>query len=192
MHDYRDYHRTIVAYHGTTVATAKRLVDGGDFLPSNKTFEWLGKGIYFWEYAPKQAWWWTADLRGNARPAVVGAMIRLGNCLDLLDPANVRSLRMVYDDIIPKWEAVGRAIPRNVRDKRRLDCAILNWVYDQSDATPMPIETCRGVFVPTDKEKRVWKGSWIYQEAHLQICVREPKNILALWHVRPDGSYGKA
>ncbi len=68
---------------------------------------------------------------------------------------------------------------------------MLNWVYTQSDMAHTSIETCRGVFVPTDKAKRVWKGSWIYDEAHIQICVREQKNILALWHVRPDGSYGK-
>ena len=56
---------------------------------------------------------------------------------------------------------------------------------------PTPIDTCRGVFVPTDKAKRAWRGSWIYEEAHIQICVRNPQNILALWHVRPDGRYGK-
>lgn len=93
MFDYRDYHRTVVAFHGTTVAAANRLVNGGAFTPSSKTFEWLGTGVYFWEYAPKQAWWWTKDLRKNPKPAVVGALIRLGNCLDLLDPDNVRWLK---------------------------------------------------------------------------------------------------
>lgn len=190
MHDYRDYHRTVVGYHGTTVELADRLVNGEAFEESKKPYEWLGEGVYFWEYAPKQAWWWTRDLRKNPEPAVVGAMIRLGNCLDLLDPANVWSLREVYDDIMSKWP-VGVPVPQNVRDKRNLDCVILNSVYSQSDGTDTPIETSRGVFVPTDKAKRVWKGSWIYDEAHIQICVRPQENVLPLWHVRPDGSYGK-
>ena len=168
MYDYRDYHRTIVAYHGTTAAAADRLVDGGEFTPSSKIYEWLGKGVYFWEYAPRQAWWWTKELRRNSRPAVVGAMIRLGNCLDLLDPANVSSLKEVYDDIIPKWRSQGIPILRNVLSRRSLDRAILNWVYNQSDSTSTPIETCRGVYVPANS-RRIWPGSWIHDEAHIQI-----------------------
>jgi hypothetical protein len=191
MFDYRDYHRTVIGYHGTTAATAERLVEGGDFKASSKIYEWLGTGVYFWEYAPKQAWWWTKDLRKNSRPAVVGAMIRLGNCLDLLDPENVRWLKGVYQDMMKVWKQTGDPIPQNVRDKRSLDCAVLNWVYSQSETTGTPIETSRGVYVPTDKRKRVWPGSWIYEDAHVQICVRNSQNILALWHVRPDGRYGK-
>jgi hypothetical protein len=191
MFDYHDYHRTVVGFHGTTASVADRLVNGGAFTPSSKSYEWLGKGIYFWEYAPKQAWWWAREHRKIKRPAVVGAMIRLGNCLDLLDPENVRWLKSQHDDIMEKWRQAKAPIPQNVRDKRSLDCAVLNWVYTQSDAAPTPIETCRGVFVPTDKSKRVWRGSWIYEEAHIQICVRNPQNILALWHVRADGRYGK-
>jgi hypothetical protein len=158
---------------------------------SGGRFGWLGDGVYFWEYAPKQAWWWTRDQRKNVNPAVVGAMIRLGNCLDLLDPENVRWLKSVHDDMIEKSRRAGIPVPKNVRDKRNLDCAILNWVYSLSDDTAMPVETCRGVYVPTDKAKRVWRGSWIYEEAHIQVCVRSQENILALWHVRPDGRYGK-
>jgi len=191
MFDYRDYHRTVVGYHGTTAAVADRLVEGGAFTQSSKIYEWLGTGVYFWEYAPRQAWWWTKDLRKNAKPAVVGAMIRLGNCLDLLDPENVRWLKSVYGDMMGTWRQAKAQIPRNVRDKRYLDCAVLNWVYSQSETSATPIETSRGVFVPTDNKKRVWKGSWIYEEAHIQICIRNPQNILALWHVRPSGRYGK-
>ncbi len=192
MFDYRDYHRTVIAFHGTTSQVADRLVNGGAFTPGSKSYEWLGKGIYFWEYAPKQAWWWTKDHRKKTKPAVVGAMIRLGNCLDLLDPENVKWLKDTHRDMMEKWrQAKNVSIPTNVRDKRSLDCAVLNWVNVQSDSAPTPIETCRGVFVPRDKEKRVWRGSWIYEEAHIQVCVRNPRTILALWHVRPDGSYGK-
>ncbi len=88
--DSHDYHRTIVAFHGTTAETAADLVDGQPFRVSSNTDDWLGSGAYFWEYAPKQAWWWAREFKRYPRPAVVGAMIRLGNCLDLLDPGNVR------------------------------------------------------------------------------------------------------
>jgi hypothetical protein len=191
MYDYRDYHRTIIAFHGTTVAEADRLVDGQPFSRSGKATEWLGQGVYFWEYAPKQAWWWARSVRKYTEPAVVGAMIRLGNCLDLLDPENVRLLRRVYDNLVPNWRAEGEAVPRNVLSNKSLDCSILNWFYQDSDTIGPGIETSRGVYVPTNKAKRVWPGSWIYEEAHIQVCVRNPKNILAVWHVQPDGRYGR-
>ena len=191
MFDYRDYHRTIVAFHGTTRSVAERLVDGGDFAPSGRSYEWLGTGVYFWEYAPKQAWRWARDHRKASDPAVVGAMLRLGNCLDLLDPENVRWLKRIHDDMMENWRRSRAQVPRNHRDRKSLDCAVFNWIYARSDAASTPIETSRAVYVPTDKAKRVWAGSWIYEESHIQVCVREPKNILALWHVRPDGRYGK-
>lgn len=88
--DDHDDHRTIVAFHGTTAEIAGDLVDGQPFRVSSNSDDWLGSGAYFWEYAPKQAWWWASEFKRYPRPAVVGAMIRLGNCFDLLDPTNVR------------------------------------------------------------------------------------------------------
>jgi hypothetical protein len=104
---YHDYHRTIIAFHGTTRAVAEHLVDGGDFVPSSNTDDWLGSGSYFWEYAPKQAWWWAKTFKKKSEPAVVGAMIRLGNCFDLLDPANVQSLRQFHDVMMDTWKDAG-------------------------------------------------------------------------------------
>jgi hypothetical protein len=52
---FHDYNRTIVGYHGTTADVAERLVDGDPFTASDNDDDWFGKGIYFWEYAPKQA-----------------------------------------------------------------------------------------------------------------------------------------
>jgi hypothetical protein len=89
-----------------------------------------------------------------------------------------------------KWPAAV-PVPENGRHHRALDCAIFNLFYQEAEAAGKPIDSARAVYVPTASAKRVWKGSWIYDEAHIQICVRNPKNILAVWHVRPDGRYGK-
>lgn len=82
-----DYDRTVVAFHGTHRSTAEDLVAGVPFGPSENDDDWLGHGIYFWEYAPQQAWWWAERRYGKQDAAVVGALVRLGRCIDLLDPS---------------------------------------------------------------------------------------------------------
>ena len=119
--DYHDYNRTIVAFHGTTEAVADHLVDGGPFTPSGNTDDWLGRGVYFWEYAPKQAWWWAKTFKKKSKPAVVGAMIRLGNCFDLLDPDNVQLLKRLYSGMLSKWKAEGNEGPSNFRHRRNIE-----------------------------------------------------------------------
>lgn len=183
---FHDYHRTVIAYHGTTKDIADRLVDGGPFHPSNNDDDWLGSGMYFWEYAPKQAWWWATQYKKNPHPAVVGAVIRLGNCFDLLDPANVDALRHMHADMMNVWPA-GTKRPENGNQHKKLDCAVFNFLYNQKN----DIQTARAVYVPTQAKDRVWSRSWIYAQSHIQICVRKQENILALWHVRKDGRYGK-
>ena len=185
---YRDYNRTIIAYHGTTAAVADRLVDGEPFAASENDDDWFGHGIYFWEYAPQQAWWWATRVKRNKHPAVVGAIIRLGNCLDLLDPVNVGVLQRFHRKQLAQWAAAGERAPRNGNQHKNLDFALFNLFYNRS---PVPIETTHAVYVPTESAKRAWKRSWIYEEAHTQVCVRHAENILAVWRVRQDGRYGK-
>jgi hypothetical protein len=43
-------------------------------------YDWLGNGIYFWEHSPERARRWA-----GADGIVIGAVIQLGNCLDLTD-----------------------------------------------------------------------------------------------------------
>ena len=188
--DFSDYHRTVIGYHGTTTEAAARLVDGDDFDPSDQDDEWFGRGIYFWEHAHQQAWWW-AKRKGSEAPAVIGAVIRLGNCFDLLDSGNIAILRGFHTKLVADLEAAGQRIPTNVRSSRGLDCAVFNAMYADLDAIDRRIDTARAVYVPTSSAKRIYPGSWISEETHIQICVRNPKSILAVWHVREDGRYGR-
>lgn len=188
--DYSDYHRTVIGYHGTTAEAADRLVAGEDFEPSDEDYEWFGNGIYFWEHAFQQAWSW-ARRKGTSRPAVIGAIIRMGSCFDLLDPGNVAILREFHDKMTGEMQAVGAEVPANVRSDRRLDCAVFNYMYGEFEAAGRPLDTARAVYVPQSSARRVYTGSWISEETHIQICVRNRQSILAVWHVRHDGRYGK-
>jgi hypothetical protein len=72
------------------------------------------------EYAPQQAWWWADRRYGAGEAAVVGATIRLGRCLDLLDPTNVGLLRAAHADLVGvRPHAQGRRDGQVVEPERR-------------------------------------------------------------------------
>ena len=83
------YQKQVIAYHGCDQSTVDKVLSQGKSLePSEQAHDWLGKGIYFWEYGLQRARDW-AEKREQAgllkNPAVLGAVLHLGNCFDLLD-----------------------------------------------------------------------------------------------------------
>src|SRR5437667_9220125 len=116
MPRFADYHRTVIGYHGTRRSTALRMVQGlVGYKRSENAYDWLGHGIYFWEYAPKQAWAWARQRQKNQKwdeeIAVVASMIRLGNCFDLLDPDNLQELAHLEHDFSESEQRAGRTVP---------------------------------------------------------------------------------
>ena len=73
------YHRLVVGYHGCDRSVVEGvLLHDKPLAPSNNRFDWLGKGIYFWEHGPRRAlefaqWKKTLSCRQIACPT-------LGNC----------------------------------------------------------------------------------------------------------------
>ena len=71
---------------------------------SNNKYDWLGNGIYFWENNPGRALKFARDATQNRYltkgeiedPFVIGAVIYLGNCLNLLDSLILEELKEVY------------------------------------------------------------------------------------------------
>lgn len=206
MARFDDDHRTVVGYHGTGLTTALKIVNRVEgFRWSRQDFDWLGHGIYFWEYAPEQALNFarlrqkrlkqkqnpTAEdaRRANEPLAVVASMIRLGFCFDLLEPENVRYLLEIFAEYKETMDLAEAPLPKNTRKYRRLDCAVFEYAYKfLNEAGPnTPVDTARGVYVPTSGDRRVWSGSWISRDTHIQLCVRTPSNLLGTWLHHPAG-----
>ncbi|WP_309143670.1 DUF3732 domain-containing protein [Bradyrhizobium sp. CCGUVB4N] len=87
----------VLGYHGCGASVAERFVAGDDFKKSTNAYDWLGPGIYFWESNPVRGIQFAEELkiRGRRRirkPAVVGAAIDLGLCLDLTTAAGIAQL----------------------------------------------------------------------------------------------------
>jgi hypothetical protein len=185
---FEDYHRTIIGYHGTRLSVAQGIINRSrDFKYSRNADDWLGHGIYFWEYAPQQALWWARRRakrqKWNEPIAILGSMIRLGFCFDLLDPYNVRELKKMYEAFAEIQAAAGQELPKNKRHYRFLDCAVFQFAYALIDDVPgaSRVDSARAMYVPTDDKLRVWPGSWISNGAHIQLCVRNPSCILGTW-----------
>jgi hypothetical protein len=206
MARFDDYHRTVVGYHGTGLSVALRLVNRvEDFIWSEKDYDWLGRGIYFWEYAPKQALNFAKirqrqyknkqnktpeDERRASEPlAVVACMIRLGFCLDLTEPENVEYLGEIFESYKEVMELAGGDLPKNKHKYRKLDRAVFEYAYKVIEASEpnLKVDTARGVYVPTDGVKRVWDGSWISRDTHIQLCVRNSASLLGTWLHYPTG-----
>jgi hypothetical protein len=188
MPRFADYHRTVVGYHGTRRSTALRVVQGLEgYKRSENPDDWLGHGIYFWEYAPKQAWAWAEQRRRSQAwgedVAVLAAMIRLGNCFDLLDPDNLEILSRYRRECEEVERRAGRAPKENHSKSKYLDCAVFQLAYAAFDKAKDPVDTCRAVFVPASE--RLWHRSGVYKNAHIQLCVRNPDSILGTWLEKP-------
>jgi len=176
----------VIGFHGTNKKIAETLCRGEKFKPSQNDFDWLGSGIYFWEYAPFRAWEW-ADQNYAHSPAVVAALIRLGRCFDLLDPQNVRYLLERYEQIIQTQPSL-----KNEGGANRLDCFVCSDYLRLAESKGIVYDSIRGAFVEARAEemKSAWPGSGIVKDTHIQLVVRTPENIISVWPVRRDGSYG--
>jgi hypothetical protein len=134
MPRFADYHRTVIGYHGTQRSTSLRVVQGlAGYKRSENADDWLGHGIYFWEYAPKQAWSWAEQRRKTWNQgedvAVLASMIRLGNCFDLLDTDKLEILTGFRRDYEQLERQAGRVARENFNKSKYLDCSVFQLAY---------------------------------------------------------------
>lgn len=185
------YDRVVLAYHGCDAAVAERLLAGEPFRPSDNDYDWLGAGVYFWEYGPDRALQFAGDQQRRGQvtePAVVGALVQLGNCFDLMDTAHTRELAQAYREYRSIVARDGAMLPRNAgttpdKKLRRLDCSILNY-YLGSVGDLEAFDTVRCGFI---EGERAFPGSGIYRQSHIQIAVRNPACILGVFRPRVHG-----
>src|ERR1700761_2636245 len=79
---------SVFAHHGTTKELAREILARG-FTPSEREFDWLGFGVYFWEDSPARALMWAEQRYSSEAACVVDAEVSLEKCLNLGDPEGV-------------------------------------------------------------------------------------------------------
>jgi hypothetical protein len=187
----------VLAYHGCRLETALELLGGSPFQPSTQDYDWLGAGSYFWENDVVRAYQWAKEPHRNfAHPSVVGAVIDLGNCLDLTTQSGISAVKLAHKQFKAVLKKQGASIPKNVDaalnrggDKvvRRLDCAVMNHLFNsvlrtvqELDPKSQPYTTVRSLF---PEGKKLYAGAGFKDKTHIQICVREPEQILGVFRI---------
>ena len=182
--------RTIVGYHGCEKSFADYLLLGkkpiGDWKPSANDWDWLGNGIYFWEHSPERALRWACEKHKTrrARPAVLGAILQLGFCFDLLDETTTALLAETYERLARTFTERGFELPKNRgRDgkMRYLDCLVVNESLKDMKKRGRDFDTVRGAFL---EGPPVYPGAGFSREGHIQISVRNSACILGVF--RPN------
>jgi len=178
--------RWVLGYHGTTKDRATKLIGGElaveDWPPSRKPYDWLGGGIYFWEHGPERAADWARQKHGEAAD-VVGAIIQLGRCFDLLDVKFTKLLHPTYERELSQVVDAGRQLPVNRGPDhdlggRYLDCHVINKCLQTWVEQDLAFQTVRGAFW---EGQPAFPGAKIMRESHIQIAVRDPRCILGVF-----------
>lgn len=131
----------VLGFHGCDESLVSALLTGKTILRnSTNKYDWLGHGVYMWDNSPSRTLEFAGFLKENPgksvqpvkTPSVIGAIINLGFCLDLLDYQNLRLIKEAHDTLKVFCIALGKDMPVNkplgVNNDlllRELDCAVI-------------------------------------------------------------------
>ena len=179
----------ILGYHGCDAATGEKVLAGKAHLkPSDKDYDWLGNGIYFWVDSPERAWDWANNGPGPkkiTKPFVIGALIYPGLCLNLTDYGVIEQLRVAHK-VLAAASGSGEK-PQNTLTEdgitmlRRLDCAVIETLHRlREDQGEESYDSVYGVF---DEGEPAFDGAGFREKTHIQLAVRKTTNIVGYFRV---------
>ncbi|HWE94406.1 MAG TPA: hypothetical protein VG269_10615 [Tepidisphaeraceae bacterium] len=155
--------------------------------------------MYFWEHNARRAYEFACEVRDRPRrarqrirrPAVVGAIIDLASCLNLLDSRYIDMVRDAHADLVVLHRGAGEPLPTNSggedRFLRRLDCAVIETLHAaREEQGKPPFDTVRAAFIEGDP---IYDGAGFRTKNHIQLCVRNLACIKG--YFRPLSEDGK-
>jgi hypothetical protein len=182
----------VLGYHGCDATVGEAVLRGEKtLLASGNDYDWLGTGIYFWENDPNRALEWAKFAKANPRvcrtrieiPFAIGAIIDLGNCLDLTEAGSIDKVKLAHEIFMsqdgdkPTNEG-SIATP----GKRKLDCAVINFLHDLLEAAEeKPFDSVRALF-PEGLE--LYPKAGFREQTHIQLAVRTELSIIGYFRPR--------
>lgn len=175
----------VLGFHGCDKSIGEAILRGKEphLKFSEKAYDWLGSGIYFWEGNPARAMDWAEQRKKEKRikqPFVLGAIIDLKHCLDLFDHNGLSEVKAAYDELNAIFKLARTALPVNVGqtpDKagRKLDCMVMNYLHEYREGQgESDYDSIRGPFL---EGIELYSGSGFRADNHIQLCVRNTECI---------------
>ncbi|OXA83950.1 hypothetical protein [Flavobacterium hercynium] len=182
----------ILGFHGCDKAVRDKIVcKKGEILkPSENDWDWLGHGIYFWENNHERVLQFAHELKDNppkgkenliSEPAVLGVIIDLGYCLDLLDSKFLDVVKVGYEFLCNTHKNFETVLPVNIINKkgellrRNLDCAVIQTVHQMNLNLKKPeYDSVRGVFFEGED---LYENAGFKEKNHIQIAIRNQNCI---------------
>jgi len=183
----------VLGFHGCDETLRNKVVSKKGIVlePSKNDYDWLGRGVYFWENNYSRALGFAKYLSKNRphnkkqnikKPSVIGAIIDLGDCCDLLDSKYLEEHKIAFNTLKATHDLFEVEIPSNVPLKkngdlllRHLDCAVTETANKlKKKVTGKEYDSVRGVFF---EGKNLYKNAGFKSKNHIQIAVRNPNCI---------------
>lgn len=176
----------VLGFHGTDQDTVLKILnDPKSHLNSSaNVHDWLGGGIYFWENDPARALQFSKERmrwKGitDKKPAVIGAIIDLGLCLNLFEQPALEQLALAHEVLSVNFQALGQPLPENAPDgklwSRNLDCLVIDTLHGTREDMKMArYDSVRSAF---QEGAPSYTGTEFRMKNHIQIAVRSPACI---------------
>jgi hypothetical protein len=186
---YKQQPGLVLGFHGCDRQTAEEIFAGRSqhLHKSTNEYDWLGSGIYFWECDPWRALHFATEAKSKRHltngsimtPWVVGAVIDLGLCLNLMEIAALEEVRSAWrylkllEEVVP-----GNRMPLNTGQElgaRFLDKAVIETVHSMRKRRRLrPYDAVRSVF---HEGSQVYPSAGFRDRNHIQIAVKNPDCI---------------
>lgn len=192
---YRRLPGIVLGFHGCDESVGEALLSGKTkhLASSSNDYDWLGAGIYFWENDPKRALEFAEEAKVQPilskglikKPFVIGAVIDLGFCLNLLERTALAEVAEAHGFLQAVNAVTDTPMPQNKgpdRAARYLDRAVLEFLHamraqlnkGKNKGKYLPYDTVRGA---------LWEGGDLFptsgfgKKNHIQIAVRNRSSI---------------
>jgi len=148
----------LIGYHGCDLNVASNVVARNARLkPGNERYDWLGTGVYFWEDDPNLALGWAKHTSRKRRdliqkPEVIGAVIDLKECLNLVQTSASRILYAACQALVQEIQY----FPTSHRGWHGLHCREKGHAIKTSDRDRVTVQ------VAAERQSaQICTGSWI-------------------------------
>lgn len=181
----------VVGYHGCERELGQQLLRNEIVLTeSDNTYDWLGRGAYFWvDSAERGIEWarWKQQQGDIHTSCVVGAFLHLGLCLSLTDYGVMDRIKEAHSSLKELITASGAEFPKNSVKrngyymKRKLDCAVIDMLHFlRKEEGKEDYDTVLGIFEEGDYP---YTGASFKEKTHIQIAVRNPRCVVGYFQV---------